>query len=184
MIQLEELRTNLTNIKPELMELRGALDLENGAKEAAELEQKTSAPGFWDEPEQSQKVLQRIKQLKDKAARYEKLEGLYNDTLELIDMALEEGEESLYQEVQQDYDKFQAMLESFFNSAEMFDYMIRNENAYEDMKREEDRKKELRAEGMRRQQEEKLAREQKEEQERIQEQEQEQTEEEQQILEF
>ena len=57
--------------------------------------------------------------------------------------------------------KFQAMLESFFNSAEMFDYMIRNENAYEDMKREEERKKELRAEGMRRQQEEKLAREQK-----------------------
>ena len=35
MIQLEELRTNLINIKPELMELRGALDLENGAKEAA-----------------------------------------------------------------------------------------------------------------------------------------------------
>ena len=67
MIQLEELRTNLINIKPELMELRGALDLENGAKEALELEQKTSAPGFWDEPEQSQKVLQRIKQLKDKA---------------------------------------------------------------------------------------------------------------------
>ena len=54
MIQLEELRTNLINIKPELMELRGALDLENGAKEAAELEQKTSAPGFWDEPEQSE----------------------------------------------------------------------------------------------------------------------------------
>ena len=76
------------------------------------------------------------------------------------------------------------MLESFFNSVEMFDYMIKNENAYEDMKREEERKKELRAEGMRRQQEEKLAREQKEEQERIQEQEQEQTEEEQQILEF
>ncbi|MFQ9151292.1 MAG: hypothetical protein ACLR6B_06880 [Blautia sp.] len=51
--------------------------------------------------------------------------------------------------------KFQAMLESFFNSVEMFDYMIKNENAYEDMKREEERKKELRAEGMRRQQEEK-----------------------------
>ena len=90
--------------------------------------------------------------------------------------------------------KFQAMLESFFNSAEMFDYMIRNENAYEDMKREEERKKELRAEGMRRQQEEKLAREQKQKEEEelvrqqeerlAQEQEQENTEEEQQILEF
>lgn len=90
--------------------------------------------------------------------------------------------------------KFQAMLESFFNSVEMFDYMIKNENAYEDMKREEERKKELRAEGMRRQQEEKLAREQKQKEEEelvrqqeerlAQEQEQENTEEEQQILEF
>jgi len=111
MIQLEELRTSLLNNKDELTELRGALDLENGAQEAAELEKKTAAPGFWDEPEQSQKVLQRIKQLKDKAARFEKLEGLYQDTLELIDMALEEGEESLYAEVQKDYDRFQAMLE-------------------------------------------------------------------------
>lgn len=111
MIQLEELRTSLLGNKDELTELRGALDLEKGAQEAAELEKKTAAPGFWDQPEQSQKVLQRIKQLKDKAARYETLEGLYQDTLELIDMALEEGEEGLYAEVQKDYDRFQAMLE-------------------------------------------------------------------------
>ena len=38
MIQLEELRTSLLNNKDELTELRGALDLENGAQEAAELE--------------------------------------------------------------------------------------------------------------------------------------------------
>ena len=35
MIQLEELRTSLLNNKDELTELRGALDLENGAQEAA-----------------------------------------------------------------------------------------------------------------------------------------------------
>ena len=90
--------------------------------------------------------------------------------------------------------KFQAMLDSFFNSSEMFDYMIQNENAYETMKQEEERKKELRAEGMRRQQEEKLAREQKQKEEEelarqqeerlAQEQEQENTEEEPQVLEF
>lgn len=90
--------------------------------------------------------------------------------------------------------KFQAMLDSFFNSSEMFDYMIQNENAYETMKQEEERKKELRAEGMRRQQEEKLAMEQKrkeeeelarQQEERLaQEQEQENTEEEPQVLEF
>lgn len=112
MIQLEELRTNLTNIKPELMELRGALDLETGAQEVEQLEKQTAQPGFWDQPENSQKVLQRIKQLKDKAQQYAKLEGLYNDTLELIDLALEEGDESLYAEVQKDYDTFQQEMES------------------------------------------------------------------------
>ena len=41
MIQLEELRTSLLGNKDELTELRGALDLEKGAQEAAELEKKT-----------------------------------------------------------------------------------------------------------------------------------------------
>ena len=89
--------------------------------------------------------------------------------------------------------KFQAMLDSFFNSSEMFDYVIQNENAYKAMQQEEERKKELRAEGMRRQQEEKLATKQKEEEvlerqweeERLaKEEEQKHTEGEQQILEF
>ena len=46
------------------MELRGALDLETGAQEVEQLEKQTAQPGFWDQPENSQKVLQRIKQLK------------------------------------------------------------------------------------------------------------------------
>ena len=46
MIQLEELRTNLTNIKPELMELRGALDLETGAQEVEQLENRLPSPAF------------------------------------------------------------------------------------------------------------------------------------------
>ena len=80
--------------------------------------------------------------------------------------------------------KFQAMLDSFFNSSEMFDQMIQNENAFEEMEREKARKEELRAEGMRRKQEEDLARKQMEEEELAQEEKQENTEEEPQVLEF
>ncbi|WP_458863361.1 peptide chain release factor 2 [Acidaminobacterium chupaoyuni] len=111
MIQFEELKNNLNNMKPELYELRSALDLETAADEIAKLEHQTAAEGFWNDPENSQKILQRIKQLKAKIARFDALEGLYNDTLELIEMALEEGDESLFEEVQKDYRKFVAVMD-------------------------------------------------------------------------
>ena len=51
--------------------------------------------------ENSQKVLQKTKQLKDKVAAYENLKGKWEDTLVLIDLANEENDESLLPEVTQ-----------------------------------------------------------------------------------
>ena len=105
MIQLEELRTNLTNIKPELMELRGALDLETGAQEVEQLEKQTAQPGFWDQPEHSQKVLQRIKQLKDKgysSAEIARKTGFTAEYINQISKLLFRGEERLINAVYTD----------------------------------------------------------------------------------
>ena len=49
--------------------------------------------------ENSQKVLQRTKQLKDKVESYENLRGKWEDTLVLIDLANEENDESMVPEV-------------------------------------------------------------------------------------
>ncbi len=49
--------------------------------------------------ENSQKVLQRTKQLKDKVEAYENLKGKWEDTLVLIDLANEENDESMVPEV-------------------------------------------------------------------------------------
>ena len=51
--------------------------------------------------ENSQKVLQRTKQLKDKVESYENLKNKWEDTLVLIDLANEENDESLLPEVTQ-----------------------------------------------------------------------------------
>ena len=51
--------------------------------------------------ENSQKVLQRTKQLKDKVEAYENLKNKWEDTLVLIDLANEENDESLLPEVTQ-----------------------------------------------------------------------------------
>lgn len=59
----------------------------------------TTADGFWDDMENSQKILQRIKALKNKVEKYDKLRNLYDDTLVLIEMANAEDDESYLDEV-------------------------------------------------------------------------------------
>ncbi len=99
MIQYDEIKNKLVNLRPQLLELRDALDLDRGLEEASRLEQTTSAPDFWDDPENSQRVLQRIKHLQGKSQRYEKLAALYEDTLTLVEMAEEMGDESQLPEI-------------------------------------------------------------------------------------
>ena len=111
MLIYDEIRLNLNNVKPKLDDLRAALDLDKAQAEITELEQTTSAPGFWDDPAQGQKVLQRIKHLKDKVARYESLTTMYEDVVTTIEMAEEMEDESLFPEVQEGYRKFEAELE-------------------------------------------------------------------------
>ena len=51
------------------------------------------ADGFWDDMEKSQKILKNSKALKNKLERYENLKNEYDDTLTMIDMAIEEDDE-------------------------------------------------------------------------------------------
>lgn len=87
-------------------------DLKGAKIELEELESKASDEAFWLDPEGSQKVLKRIKQLKDKIASYEKLEGDYNDLLLLIEMGLEEGDSSIVDEVLQGVKEFEKYYET------------------------------------------------------------------------
>ena len=112
MIQYDEIRYSLNNLKPTMDELRVSLDLEAAEKEVAELQAKAQAPGFWDDPEESQKILQRVKRLQDKVERYHKLTTLYDDTMTLIEMADEDGDESLLPEVRADFKRFEQDLEA------------------------------------------------------------------------
>ncbi len=112
MLQFEELRLSLQNRKPELDDLADALGMESMRKEIAELDQKATAPDFWNDMEKSQKILQRSSTLKNKIAQYEKLKSSYEDLLALIELADEEGDLSLLPQAQQELDGFSALLDS------------------------------------------------------------------------
>ena len=101
MLEYEELRLKLTGCEPELLDLADALGLKALQEEVDRLETQSAQPNFWDDVENSHKVLQRISQAKNKIATYETLKSKYDDALTLIELADEEGDASLLDEVTQ-----------------------------------------------------------------------------------
>ena len=111
MIQYEEIKSALSSLKPELEGLKTSLDLNGARDEIAKLQHEAQKPDFWDDPDNGQKVLQKIKQLQAKVDSYNGLEGLFDDTMTLIEMADEAGDASLLPDINRDYKDFCQKLE-------------------------------------------------------------------------
>ncbi|MDR3767405.1 MAG: peptide chain release factor 2 [Butyricicoccus sp.] len=103
MLEFEEYKVKLNNMKPALDELRGNLNLDQAAREVDELEMKSSQPGFWDKPEESQKVVSRMGALKGKIESFNNLYSQWEDLLTLCEMAIEENDESMLEELETGY---------------------------------------------------------------------------------
>jgi peptide chain release factor 2 len=67
--------------------------------EIEELENKAAEPGFWDDMENSQKILQKTKVLKTKVEHYEKLVSDLDDIRTLNELGLEEQDAAVIPEV-------------------------------------------------------------------------------------
>lgn len=112
MLQFEEQKQRIEAYEDDLKELQEALGLEDLKKEVALLEQKTTDSEFWNDVANSQKVMQKIRHLKDKIEKFEKLKSSYQDTIALIELADEEGDLSLLDEIASSIDTFVGELEN------------------------------------------------------------------------
>ena len=99
-IALEEAKYKLVSYRENIAELGSAMKIEELEKEIAELEAKTFAEDFWSDQENSSKILQKVKQLKDKYEAFRNLETRLEDAIMLAEMAIEENDESSIDEVQ------------------------------------------------------------------------------------
>jgi peptide chain release factor 2 len=112
MIEYEEYKGKILALKPTLDNLGNALKLDEARDEAAKLEAESAKDDFWSDLDNSQKVLQRIKQLKNKCSKYDGLVQRWEDMQTLCLMAIEENDDSLLPELQEEYDSFEKDLES------------------------------------------------------------------------
>ena len=106
MFELEQIRLGLGGYDEKLEEMSGSLDVAGARDKIAELEELSADPDFWSDLEKSQKTLQQLKALKNKVGKFENLETTYEDILTLIEMGIEEQDESVYEEVKQMNDTF------------------------------------------------------------------------------
>ena len=95
----DETKVELQNIKPELTELYAALGIDQKTEEIKALEDQAAQPDFWNDMENSQAITRRTSQLKAQVASSDKLYSQYEDLETLVEMAIEEDDESVAGEI-------------------------------------------------------------------------------------
>ncbi len=98
MITIDELKTRLAGYRTAIDDLGEALAIRASEKRVAELENKMTMPGFYDDTEGSAKVFAEMSGLKGKLERYQKLGGLYDDAETMLLLCEEENDPALIPE--------------------------------------------------------------------------------------
>ncbi len=103
-IALEDAKYKLLALRDDIRELGSALRIDELRGSVAELEAQTLDADFWNNQENSSRVLQTIKQTKDKIESYDALHDRLEDAIALAEMAIEENDEGSVPEVQAELD--------------------------------------------------------------------------------
>ncbi|MBQ9123529.1 MAG: peptide chain release factor 2 [Lachnospiraceae bacterium] len=111
MVELDQMKAKLLTYETPLAEVRDSLDLASKSKRIEELEMEMEAPGFWDQPERSNKLMKELKNLKDVRQTYQDLETQYEDILTLIEIGYEENDPDLVEEISKELTSFETVFE-------------------------------------------------------------------------
>ena len=106
MVELDNMKNTLSTYEKPLEEIRNSLDLDNKEKRIAELDRMMEEPGFWDNPEESTKIVRENRSLKNTLERFQKLESSFSDIGDMIELGNEEEDEGMIPEIREMLDEF------------------------------------------------------------------------------
>ncbi len=112
MIEFDEYKVKLTNAKPRLDGLSDSLNLGVCKEEWERLQAQIESPGFWDNADVSQQVMKRSRQLEAKIDRYNKMLAQWDDLMTICEMAIEENDESMLEELKESYEDLESKMEA------------------------------------------------------------------------
>lgn len=111
MLLIDELARMLNEYRPKLNELHKALNIEAAKEEIEQLHNKAAEPGFWDDMEKSQKILQRTKSLENAVENDRKLFSQADDIETMIEMYSEDSDEELLDEIKTELEEFSGKID-------------------------------------------------------------------------
>ena len=111
-MQLEEILSEINKLGPRLKSLYESLKISDSEKKLEKLEEKTADANFWNDAENSQKIISEISSLKSKIKEYKKLKNEYDDIFTLAQMSLQENDDSALGEIESGFKKFSKNLET------------------------------------------------------------------------
>ena len=106
MVELDAMKSELQTYVSPLAEVRDSLNLEVKEQRANELDREMQEPGFWDNPEVSNRKMKEFKMLQDTIKTYAELESAVEDIGLLIQMAYEENDADMVAEIRAELDEF------------------------------------------------------------------------------
>ena len=111
MIQFDEYKVKLNNIHPKLKELASSLNIEECKVDLDRLHAQIESDGFWDNTDTAQKVTRQASQLEAKIERYEKMCTHWDDLMTICEMAIEENDDSMLDELVEGYKSLEEEME-------------------------------------------------------------------------
>ena len=103
-IEFDSYKQKLTDCKPALDGLAESLNLEGLKNELERLHAMQEGPGFWDDPEKSQKIVVKTRQTEFKIERFNKMVASWEDLYTICEMAAEEDDDSMLEELKEGYE--------------------------------------------------------------------------------
>ncbi len=111
-IEFDNYKQKLNDCRPALDGLADSLNLQGLRDELERLHAMQEAPGFWDDPEKSQKIVVKVKQSEYKVERYEKMLASWDDLMTICEMAAEEDDDSIQEERKDGCEELQKNMEN------------------------------------------------------------------------
>ena len=111
-IEFDAYKVKLNDVKPALDGLAASLNVEGLKNELERLNFIQEAPGFWDDPDKSQKIVLKTKMTQAKVDRYEAMVASWEDLMTICEMAAEEDDDSMLDELKEGFQKLEGDMES------------------------------------------------------------------------
>ena len=104
-------------------------DVPGMVSEIEELDNKAAEPGFWDDMEKTQAVLQRTKALRTKLEKYNRLESAADDLAVLVQLGIDEQDEGIVSEAEAEYARLSSEYDNL-NAQTLLNGEFDKNNAY------------------------------------------------------